>query len=234
MQFAPALQHATLLKRYKRFLADIELADGQQLTIHCPNTGSMKNCAEPGFQVFYSDSNNPKRKYRHTWELAKDHQGHWIGINTHNANALVAEAIESGVIQEFNQIQSIQRDQKNGDESSKIDLLVTDTLGRHFIEVKSVTLLEHDGVGYFPDAVSTRGQKHLRELMSVVDAGEQAWLIFCVQHSGIDKVRPAAHIDPDYANLFKQAAAHGVNIRAYQADFSEFKVELARELTVEL
>jgi sugar fermentation stimulation protein A len=234
MQYPKELLKTTLVKRYKRFLADVVLEDGLQMTVHCPNTGSMKNCAEPGFTAYLSDSNNPKRKYRFTWELAQNEQGDWIGINTIKANALVEEAINNGFVPKLLPYDNLSKEAKYGDENSKIDLLVVQGALSHYIEVKSVTLCEYfayskDGkgkqseiaTGYFPDSVSTRGQKHLRELIKVAQQPNQsAWLIFCVQHSAIEVVKPSAHIDSTYAQLLKQAQDAGVNIVALQSNMS--------------
>ncbi|WP_110455888.1 DNA/RNA nuclease SfsA [Shewanella algidipiscicola] len=234
MLFSPPLQQGTLIKRYKRFLADIELCDGSQITIHCPNTGSMRNCLFPGEKVWFSTSDNPKRKYPNTWELAQTDTGHLIGINTGRANALAAEAIADGVITELQGYSQLRREVKYGNENSRIDLLLEDArLGRCYIEVKSCTLLEQQQ-GYFPDAVSTRGQKHLRELIEMVHLGHRAILLFVVQHSGIDRVSAAQHIDPDYAQLLFQAHQAGVEILAYCTEMSTEGLHLAKSCPVSL
>lgn len=220
MQFEPKLETGVLLKRYKRFLADVALPDGQVITIHCPNTGSMKNCLFPGEPVWFSTSDNPKRKYPHTWELMQTDQQHLIGINTGRANALAEEAIKQNVITELQGYDTLKREVKYGSENSRIDILLTSqTLPECYIEVKSCTLLE-DQVGYFPDAVTTRGQKHLRELIHMVTMGHRAVLLFVVQHSGISTVKPARHIDPQYADLLEQAVAKGVEVLAYKTELS--------------
>ncbi|GIU44658.1 DNA/RNA nuclease SfsA [Shewanella algidipiscicola] len=232
MLFSPPLQQGTLIKRYKRFLADIELCDGSQITIHCPNTGSMRNCLFPGEKVWFSTSDNPKRKYPNTWELAQTDTGHLIGINTGRANALAAEAIADGVITELQGYSQLRREVKYGNENSRIDLLLEDArLGRCYIEVKSCTLLEQQQ-GYFPDAVSTRGQKHLRELIEMVHLGHRAVLLFVVQHSGIDRVSAAKHIDPDYAQQLFQAHQAGVEILAYCTEMSTEGLHLAKSCPV--
>lgn len=215
MKFSEPLEEARLLRRYKRFLADIETKAGERLTIHCPNTGSMKNCAEPGFGVWYSTSNNAKRKYPHTWELAQDHDGHMIGINTGAANKLVEEAIRDGVVDTLSDYESVVREVKYGEENSRIDFLLTgNNRPDCYVEVKSVTLLS-EGQGYFPDAVTTRGQKHLRELSEIARAGGRAVLFFCVQHTGISSVAAAAFIDPVYATELELARQAGVEVLCY-------------------
>ncbi|GGP78535.1 DNA/RNA nuclease SfsA [Shewanella ulleungensis] len=216
MLFEPKLETGVLLKRYKRFLADVALPDGQVITIHCPNTGSMKNCLFPGELVWFSTSDNPKRKYPHTWEIMQTDQQHLIGINTGRANALAEEAINQQIITELQGYDSLKREVKYGHENSRIDILLTSqNRPECYIEVKSCTLLE-DQVGYFPDAVTTRGQKHLRELIQMVKMGHRAVLLFVVQHSGISTVKPARHIDPQYADLLEQAVSKGVEVLAYK------------------
>ncbi|MFT6131626.1 MAG: sugar fermentation stimulation protein A, partial [Shewanella sp.] len=154
MKFTPELESGVLIKRYKRFLADIMLPNGQEITIHCPNTGSMKNCLFPGEKVWFSSSDNPKRKYAHTWELMQTDQQHYIGINTGRANALAEEAINRQVITELLGYEHLKREVKYGSENSRIDILLTSqNRPECYIEVKSCTLLE-DKMGYFPDAVT--------------------------------------------------------------------------------
>jgi sugar fermentation stimulation protein A len=220
------LRRAILNRRYKRFLADVELAGGELLTIHCPNTGTMKNCAEPGFTVWYSRATRTTRKYAHTWELSGNREGQLIGVNTTLANRLIREAIAGDRIPSLAGYRSLRSEVKYGREASRIDLLLSEgsapgARGRErrcFVEVKSVTLLEEPaaaGIGYFPDAVSTRAAKHLRELIGVVREGERAVLCFCVQHTGIREVRPADHIDGEYGERLREAIAEGVEVIAY-------------------
>lgn len=230
MKFSPALKPATLLRRYKRFLADIELSDGEVMTLHCPNTGSMKACLAPGSTCWYSLSDNPKRKYPATWEIATTPSGHLAGINTGRANSLVREAIEKGVVTELQGYDRLQAEVKYGAENSRIDLLLSRGEERCYVEVKNCTLLEGDGIGYFPDAVSERGSKHLRELMAVAASGQRAVLFFCVQHSGISQVAAAAHIDPRYAQTLHDAVAAGVEVLAYQAHLSAEEIVLTHSL----
>ncbi|MCK8044832.1 DNA/RNA nuclease SfsA [Shewanella sp. 1CM18E] len=234
MKFDPSFDSGVLIKRYKRFLTDISLEDGETVTIHCPNTGSMKNCLFEGEKVWFSVSDNPKRKYSRTWELAQTSAGHMIGINTGRANALAEEAIKNGVITELQGYQSLRREVKYGSENSRIDILLEDfDRPNCYIEVKSCTLLD-EGQGYFPDAVTTRGQKHLRELMEMVEQGYRAILLFVVQHTGIKSVKAAAHIDPDYAKLLAEAHNKGVEIIAYSAELSPLEACLVKSCPVKL
>lgn len=232
MRFTPALMQGKLLRRYKRFLADIALADGTEITIHCPNTGSMRNCLFPGEPVWFSTSANPKRKYAHTWELMGTPEGGLIGIHSGNANALVEEAIKQGIISELSGYDSLRREVKYGDENSRIDLLLEGAQKPAcYIEVKSCTLLEGEQ-GYFPDAVSLRGQKHLRELIQMVNLGHRAVLLFVVQHTQIHSVAPAEHIDPEYTKLLKMAALAGVEVLAYRCEISPTEIHLAQACPV--
>jgi sugar fermentation stimulation protein A len=235
MKLAEQLQAATLLRRYKRFLADIELADGSQLTIHCPNTGSMKNCQKPGSRVWYTLSDNPKRKYPGTWQLIEVDKKHLVGINTGLANKLVREAIESQQLGSLAGFDVIRSEVPYGEQRSRIDLLL-ETEGKQpcYIEVKNVSLGQADGQGLFPDAVTQRGQKHLQELMEMVRQGNRAMLCFCVQHSGIDRLSPADEIDPDYAGLLRQASAAGVELIALRASFDvqASEISLTEEIPV--
>lgn len=209
------LQQGTLIKRYKRFLADVMTADGEQITIHCPNTGAMTGCAEPGFKVYYSTSDNPKRKYPHTFELAKNQFNHYIGINTVRANELAEQAINNGLVSELADYDNLQREVKYGEENSRIDIFLSgEGLPDCYVEVKSATLLldKDQQLGAFPDAVTTRGQKHLRELRRLAEQGNRAVLLFLVQHNGIKNVTVAEHIDNKYAEEFKKAIQAGVEI----------------------
>jgi sugar fermentation stimulation protein A len=223
VKFNPSLQPARLIQRYKRFLADIRLEDEQTITIHCPNTGAMTGCATVDDQVWYSTSDNKKRKYPNTWEVSHNAQGHWFCVNTTKANHIVKEAIDLNQISELSGYETIRAEVKYGEENSRIDLLLQDESDSPqskkpdcYVEVKSVTLLGEDGQGYFPDAVSTRGQKHIRELMNMVEQGHRGVLFFLVQHTGIDKMSPARHVDVKYADLLLQAIEQGVEVLCYR------------------
>ncbi len=232
------LTEARLIRRYKRFLADVRMQDGTMMTVHCPNTGSMKNCIEVDQPVWLSISDNPKRKYKYTWEYIRTGRGHTIGVNTGCANRLVIEAIREGRIVELSSYRDLYREVKYGKENSRIDLLLSDAKqGDCYVEVKSVTLLEEPiskGIGYFPDAVTSRGSKHLRELELVAQSGRRAVLFFCIQHTGIKEVRPADHIDFKYGKLLRQVASAGVEILAYKARVAKYGFKLWRPVPVGL
>ncbi|ADO49829.1 DNA/RNA nuclease SfsA [[Enterobacter] lignolyticus] len=220
MKFQPPLQSATLIKRYKRFLADVITPEGETLTLHCPNTGAMTGCATPGDTVWYSTSDNAKRKYPNTWEMTQTQEGAFICVNTLRANALTKEALTTGAIPPLCGYSVLKSEVKYGEEHSRIDFLLQAEGRRNcYIEVKSVTLAEK-AYGYFPDAVTERGQKHLRELMSVAASGDRAVVFFAVLHSAITRFSPARHIDAKYAQLLSEAHGKGVEILAYKAELS--------------
>ncbi|MEN0035740.1 MAG: DNA/RNA nuclease SfsA [Cellvibrio sp.] len=232
---------AILLRRYKRFLADVRLPDGSELTIHCPNTGSMKNCVLPESPCWYSISQSQTRKYPQTLELVTTPGGHLAGINTARTNLLVETALRAQVINELRDYQTLRREVVYGSEKSRIDFLLRDKVTNEnsdsrlcYLEVKNVTLMEAEGEGFFPDAVSERGSKHLRELMAMVQQGHRAVLLFCVQHTGIQSVRAAAHIDQVYASTLAAARAAGVEIIAYAASIKpeQHSIVLDRSLPV--
>lgn len=235
MKYLPPLQSATLLKRYKRFLADLELSDGTTFTAHCANTGKMTGCADPGFNALYSTSNNTKRKYPHSLEITQNNLSQLICVNTAIANKVVEEALNNGVIDELIGYQQIQSEVKYGSENSRIDFLLTHNCKANcYVEVKSVTLLSeehpHSGQGYFPDAQTVRGQKHIRELIAMVKQGHRAVLLFAVLHQGITQVSAAAHIDSTYAQLLSDAIEQGVEVLAYKADISASEVTLIKKV----
>ncbi|MDH5736921.1 MAG: DNA/RNA nuclease SfsA [Gammaproteobacteria bacterium] len=245
----PALRQGTLVKRYKRFLADIRLPDGKVITVHCPNTGAMKGCATPGWRAWYSVSDNRARKYPGTWELVMNEDGHYIGVNTANANRLVHEALNQGWISELSGYRSIRAEQLYGrpgpnHQSSRVDFLLSGHARRKadcFVEVKSVTLLTDtksegatSGTGQFPDAVTDRGTRHLKQLMAVKASGGRAVLLYCVQHTGIGLVRPAWQVDPVYAHTLKAARAAGVEVLAYGVRMDSDGAELVKRLPVRM
>jgi len=235
MDFPCPLQPARLVRRYKRFLAEAVDAQGDTFTLHCPNTGRMTGCAEPGWTIWYSQSDNPSRKYPCTWELSQTPAGQFIGVNTARANGLVAEALAAGVIPELAGYPQLEREVRLGGEPSRLDFKLAGP-GRPvcYLEVKSVTWRVGEGTGIFPDAPSERGRKHLRSLMALRAAGHRAALLFCVQHEGIERVAPAWEIDPDYACLLAEARDAGVELLAWQAALGPERLRLVRPLPVVL
>jgi sugar fermentation stimulation protein A len=225
----PPLTPGTLVRRYKRFLADVVLEDGSCVTVHCPNSGSMKGCALPGSRVFISHSSNISRKYPFTWELVET-GGFWAGINTGLPNRLAREAIENGTVVELQGYETIRPEVPYG-EHSRIDLLLESPPQRCFVEVKNVTLVEND-LALFPDAVTTRGQKHLNELMRVVREGDRAVIFFTVQRGDARSVSPADAIDPEYGRLLRLAMKCGVEALAYLASVTPKEIRLTERLPV--
>ena len=235
MRFSPELEQGVLVVRYKRFLADIQTDSGEFLTIHCPNTGSMFNCMMPGGRVWFSRSNDPKRKLPGTWEISETPQGRFACINTGRANHLVEEALRAGVITELNGFIGLKREVAYGQEKSRVDFRLDYPAGPAYVEVKSVTL-GYDGtpVAAFPDAVTQRGARHLRELANLARDGVRAVLLYCVNLTGIEAVRPAQEIDPGYAEALREAIAAGVEVLAYGVQLTPEEIFIDRPLQVHL
>jgi len=210
----------------------VELPDGQVVVAHCPNPGSMKTCLFPGSTVYLSAATNPKRKLKWTWELAQHPGGSLILINTSRPNSIVEEAINNGVISQLPLNGHLRREVRYGEQNSRVDLVITSPQSQCWIEVKSVTMLDKPGVCAFPDSVTTRGTKHLRELMSCVKQGDRAVLLFVVNREGIETMCPADDIDPVYGATLREAIANGVEIIAYKTNISTQHVEIANEIPV--
>ena len=233
MRFDRPLREGRLIRRYQRFLADVELDDGGDVTAHTPNTGSMLGCCTPGSRVWLRDSGNPARKYRYGWELVEAAPQVLVGVNTSMANQLVQEAIDLGVIAELQGYPAIRREQRYGSENSRVDLLLERGAERCYVEVKNVTLAEA-GTALFPDAVSARASKHLRELTAVAQQGQRAAILFCVQRGDVERLRPADRIDPVYGRSLREAVAAGVLALAYRARIDPAEIRLETALPVEL
>ena len=227
MKITPQFLPATFEKRYKRFFADVKDRNGQNMTLHCPNTGSMKNCLVPGSECWYSLSDNPKRKLPGTLELVTTVNGQLAGINTSRPNYLLREAIEANRIPELLGYQQLRTEVRYGSENSRIDLLLQDPQrGDCYIEVKNVTLTQENGLVVFPDAVTARGTKHLRELMLMLQQGHRAVLFFCVQVSGAQRMEVASDIDPTYAQTLAEAVSAGLEVLAWRAYLSQGEIAL--------
>lgn len=226
------LEEGVLIKRYKRFLADVELSSGELITAHCPNTGAMTGCAEPGSRVWLSRSDSKTRKYPHTWELVETPNG-MACIHSAKANQVVREAFEAGQVPGFSDYPELRTEVKYGS-GSRVDLLLSGDAGQVYIEVKSVTLCTDGGWGLFPDAVSDRGRKHLDELAVVVAGGERAVMFFCAFHAGVKGVSAAGNIDPKYREAMARAQAAGLEVLAWRADVTPRGVVLAEALPFSL
>ncbi len=227
MQFPSPLTDGILIKRYKRFLADIQLVDGEIVTAHCPNTGTMLTCSTPGSTVCLSTSDNPKRKYRYTLEMIKA-DATWIGVNTARTNKLVAEALMNVQIAEFRKVEKVVAEIKTSCHT-RLDLKIMQGDCCTYLEVKNCSLAI-DGCAMFPDAVTARGTKHLHELTRLVAEGSGAAIFFLVQRLDADRFAPAVHIDPDYGKALRQAIAAGVKALVYQARVSPEGIHVINSL----
>ena len=227
MLLPPLCQTGVLLKRYKRFLADILLDTQQTLTVHCPNSGSMRGCSVPGSPVVISYSDAPKRKYAWTLEMVQ-HQGVWIGVHTGRTNAIVREGLTNGTINDFGTIQAITPEVVVS-EKSRLDFLLATEQGQVYLEVKNCSLAENQ-VALFPDAVTARGAKHLHELVRLAEAGFGAAVLFCIQRRDAASCQPAAAIDPVYAQNVAWAQARGVRFVAYQAEVGPEAITITRKI----
>jgi len=228
----PRLIKGVLIKRYKRFLADVMLNDGTMVTAHCPNSGSMRGCCEPGRPVYLSQSDNPKRKLKYTWELMEMPQT-LIGINTLIPNKLVITSIAHGVVPELSGYSQFKAEIKTSDHT-RLDILLTRDNGEKcYVEVKNCTLVE-EGVARFPDAVTTRGQKHLDELERLVRKGHRAVIFFLIQRMDARGFKPAADIDPVYAHALARVVKNGVEVIARSAVMTRERISMGEPLPVML
>ncbi len=227
MHFDSHLIYGTLIKRYKRFLADITLSNGDTITVHCPNSGSMKGCSSPGSKVCLSISDNPKRKYPHTLELVQENNT-WVGVNTSLTNKLVVEGIRNGHIPELLPFDNLKQEIKTS-ANSRLDILLENGTQKTYVEVKNCSLVEN-GTAMFPDAVTVRGTKHLNELATLIEQGHKGVIFFLVQRNDATNFKPAGHIDPEYARTLEQVAKKGVKILVYQATVTPEKIEIEQPL----
>lgn len=236
MQFDTPLLEAQLVDRYKRFFADVKLENGEVVVSHCPNPGSMKNCRPEGARVWVSRNDDPRRKLRYTWELVEVDRT-MICVNTARPNAVVAEALAAGRIPELAGYDRVRPEVRYG-EASRIDFLLESTSERGtercYVEVKSVTLGLGDGISAFPDSVTARGTRHLRELMQVAAAGHRAVMLFCAGRADTRRVCPADDIDPVYGRTLREAAAAGVELLAYRCDITPAGIWLRNRVDIDL
>ncbi|PLY02260.1 MAG: DNA/RNA nuclease SfsA [Desulfuromonas sp.] len=228
MKLPEPLLGGRLLRRYKRFLADVELDDGRHVTAHTPNTGSMQQCAVPGYEVLLSQTDNPKRKLAYTLELIRVND-YWVDTHTQRANRVVEEALRQGRIDGLAGYR-VKPEHRFGE--SRIDFLLESPVQKVLVEVKNVTLCCQPDVACFPDAVTTRGQKHLRELMAAVVQGYRAVILFLVQRGEAKRFTVADAIDPEYGRLLREAVAVGVEPLACQTVVSPEEVRFVRTLPV--
>jgi len=220
-----------LLKRYKRFLADVEVPGGEVITAHCPNTGSLSGCVPEGARAILRDSENPKRKLRWTFQTVEV-DGTWVNVDTGLPNALVAEAIEAGKVAALKGYDSLRREVKYG-KNSRIDVLLERGDERCYVEVKSTTLAEGTNAR-FPDAVTERGRKHLEELADMVAEGHRAVMFFCVSRGDVKTFSPADEIDSKYGEALRRVADAGVELLAYTTKVAPDSFELGKKLKIVL
>jgi sugar fermentation stimulation protein A len=231
MRFPSRLIRGTLVQRYKRFLADVRLANGEIVTAHCTNTGSMMGCKNPGSVVYISKSANANRKLAYTWELIQANRT-WVGINTMHPNRLVTEAVQSGLIRELCGYESIRREVKINTHS-RLDLCLEGGNGCCFVEVKNVTLAI-DRAAAFPDAVSERATRHLKELIRLKRKGQRAAIVFVIQRNDCDYFRPADEIDAEYGRWLRRAVKAGVEALPYVAKVTRTGIVLTERVQIKL
>jgi sugar fermentation stimulation protein A len=242
VEFRPALLETRFRRRYQRFFADVDPPGGgpgdPPLTVHCPNSGSMKHCVETAGRAWISDSGNPARKLRYTLEMlevdADTGAPARVLVNTQRPNALVEAAVLDGTLAELAGADAVEREVKYGVENSRIDLRLRFGDRFAYVEVKNATMGVGGGRALFPDAVTTRGAKHLRELMGVVAAGHRGVLVFCAGRDDTRVVAPADAIDPAYGRALREAAAAGVEILAYRCALSADRARLVSRVPVEV
>lgn len=230
MNFADKLVHGRLIKRYKRFLADIRLDSGEIITAHCTNSGSMKSCLENNAEVYISPVNDPKRKTKFTWEMIKIN-GDWVGIHTGNPNKIAFELIKKGEINQLKGYTEVKREVTFQD--SRFDIMAKNDIETCFVEVKNVTLKE-GSYALFPDAVTVRGKKHLETLIQVKQQGMRAVMLYVIQRMDVSVFAPAKEIDPEYSLTLKRAYENGVEIIPVQTKVTPQNIELYKELPFEL
>jgi len=227
MKFEGEFIPGRLIRRYQRFLADVELASGEIITAHCPNSGSMLTCDTPGSRVLLSVHDNPRRKYAFTWEMVMVNSV-WVGINTQVPNRLVYEAIRAGEIPELSDYPNVRREMWVS-AHSRLDLMLSREEENCYVEIKNVTWVE-DGVALFPDAKTERGTKHVMELMKLKREGHRAAMFFVIQRSDARLFAPADQVDAKYGKILRQAHAHGVEILPYLAEVTPQEIRLKNKL----
>lgn len=235
MKFTSPLIEGRLIRRYKRFLADIELATGELITAHCANSGSMRGLTTEGARVYVAHSPDPNRKLAYTWEIIEGcedaNQGLLVGINTSHPNKIVQEALESDLIPELSDFATLKREVKYGI-NSRIDVLLTGANGKlTYVEVKNVHLMREKGLAEFPDSVTERGTKHLHELANMVSQGHRAVMVYLIQMEAHDFTL-ASDIDPVYARTFHEVRSKGVEALAYTCNVTPQSIALHQKVPI--
>ena len=237
MKFANPLIKATLIKRYKRFLADVRLESGDEITAHCANPGAMLGLKEPGSTVWLSPANNPKRKLKFSWELIETNDYNkkvLVGINTNLPNKLAEEAILNGTIKELQGFSNLHREVKYG-QNSRIDILLENETDTHqitpcYVEVKNVHLLRQENKAEFPDSVTSRGAKHLNELSDMVKEGKRAVMLYLIQREDCETFSLARDIDENYHEAFLKAKDAGVEAIAYKCSLTTKEIKVTKRV----
>ena len=229
MNFKNKLISGLFIKRYKRFFVDVKV-DNQILTAHCPNTGSMYGLLKKGNKVWISKSDNPKRKLKYTLEIIEDNKSK-VGVNTHSTNKIVLDALQNNLIKEFNYISEIKPETKFG-KNTRFDFLLINKNDKAFVEVKNVTLSRKKGLAEFPDAVTTRGLKHINELENAGKKKYKIFIIFLIQRDDCEVFTIAKDIDPDYAKALKLAVKNKLNILCYDCKFSSKGIKLNKQIKI--
>lgn len=235
MKFPDPLIKGRLIKRYKRFMADVELENGETVVAHCANTGGMIGLKDPGLEVWLSPSRNPERKLKFSWELVRI-DDHLVGIHTGHPNGIVADAISGGQVPELSGYESLRREVKYG-KNSRIDLLLEDPAGgrpKCYVEVKNVHLRRDEHTAEFPDAVTARGAKHLEELGDMVEEGHRAVMFYLVQRDDCDVFKIAGDLDPTYDEALTRARGRGVEVLCYACDLTTESITVGKPLPLAL
>ncbi|MDC0737594.1 DNA/RNA nuclease SfsA [Cognatishimia sp. SS12] len=233
MVFAQPLIPATLLRRYKRFLADVRLEDGREVTAHCANPGSMLGLKDPGMRIWLEPNDDPRKKLKYGWRLVEHADGHFTGVDTSVPNRALKAALQAGEIAELADYATVRPEVKYG-QNSRIDFLLQRTGAPDlYLEVKCVTLLRAPGLGEFPDSVTARGAKHLAELTEVAQSGQRAMMFYLVQRTDVAQVTLAEDIDPTYAAAFDRAIAAGVEVLAYDCRISPQEILIGKRVPFE-
>ncbi len=231
MKFNETLIAGKFIKRYKRFFVDVKIGN-EKVVAHCPNTGSMMGLLKKGNNVWISKSNNPKRKLKYTLQIIEDQKSK-VGINTHLTNKIVFEALDKRAIKNFENLDKIQSEVKFG-KNTRFDFLITEKYKKTFIEVKNVTLCREKKIAEFPDAITSRGSKHIQELLQANKKGYKIYLFFVIQRNDCNKFKLAKDIDPEYCELLLKAVKKNLKILCYDCKFSPKGIELNREIQLKI
>ncbi len=231
MEFPTPLIPARLIRRYKRFLADVTLEDGREVTAHCANPGSMMGLAEPGSKIWLEPNDDPKKKLKFGWRLVDHENGHFTGVDTSVPNRALKAALEAREIPELGAYDAVRPEVKYG-ANSRIDFLLEGAAGLTYVEVKSVTLNRTPGLAEFPDSVTKRGAKHLAELTNMVSEGHRAVMLYLVQRTDCDRFDLARDIDPNYAAAYEIARTAGVDVICYGTKISPQSIGIGKPLAV--